>query len=358
VQTRSTRTNSSSLIHTFAGRTPSAVTSLVQSPALDVVAIGYLDGTIRVIDISADELVMQVRMDEGSITGLSFRMDGPPVLASSSSAGAIALWDLNKGGTVLHVTRTAHEQAVSGLEWVQGQPLLVSSSADNSVKQWVFDSPTAAPRLLKLRTGHHAPPTCIRYYGEDGKQILTTGRDRSLRYTSVVRDSRSHELSQGSLMKKAIGLGISVDDLKNPPIVALSSSSTRAKDWDDVLTAHAEDSSARTWRVQDKRLGEWAFDMEDGGAVQAVCVTQCGNFGLAGSSTGEIRMWNMQSGKERKAFALSGAALGNSKPKIIASKKKTKKTAKKSIEAITGLATDALNTTVIASTLEGKLYVS
>jgi U3 small nucleolar RNA-associated protein 21 len=150
-----------------------------------------------VIDISADEMVMQMRMDQGSITGLSFRMDGPPVLASSSSAGAIAMWDLNKGGTVLHVTRTAHEQGVTGLEWVQGQPLLVSSSADNSVKQWIFDSPAAAPRLLKFRTGHHSPPTCIRYYGDDGKQILTTGRDRALRYTSVVRDSRSHELSQG-----------------------------------------------------------------------------------------------------------------------------------------------------------------
>jgi U3 small nucleolar RNA-associated protein 21 len=162
-------------------------------------------------------------------------------------------------------------------------------------------------------------------------------------------------------MKKAIGLGISVDNLKNPPIVAISSSSTRSKDWDDVLTAHAEDSSARTWRVADKRLGDWAFDMEEGGAVQAVCVTQCGNFGLAGSSTGEIRMWNMQSGKERKSFALSGPAPGNTKPKIITNTKPKKgkaKDVKKSIEAITGIASDVLNTAVIASTLEGKLYVS
>lgn len=64
-------------------------------------------------------------------------------------------------------------------------------------QQWLFDSPTAVPRLLKFRGGHHAPPAVIRYYGEDGKQILTAGRDRALRYTSVVRDSRSHELSQG-----------------------------------------------------------------------------------------------------------------------------------------------------------------
>ena len=67
------------------------------------------------------------------------------------------------------------------------------------MEQWLYESPEAVPRLLKFRGGHHAPPSCIRYYGEDGKQILTGGRDRALRYTSVVRDSRSYELSQGKL---------------------------------------------------------------------------------------------------------------------------------------------------------------
>jgi hypothetical protein len=35
---------------------------------------------------------------------------------------------------VIHVQRGAHEREVTGLEWVQGQPLLISSSPDNSVK--------------------------------------------------------------------------------------------------------------------------------------------------------------------------------------------------------------------------------
>ncbi|KAK4684110.1 U3 small nucleolar RNA-associated protein 21, partial [Tremellales sp. Uapishka_1] len=336
---------------------PSPIVTLVQSPAVDVIGIGYLDGSVRVYDIRQGELVMQVKMEEGAATGLAFRMDGPPVLATSSSTGSIAVWDLAKGGRILHVQRTAHEQSITGLEFVAGQPLLISSSGDNSVKQWLFDSPTSVPRLLKFRSGHHAPPACIRYYGEDGKQILTAGRDRSLRYTSVVRDSRSQELSQGSLIKKAIGLGVSVDNLKFQPITSISSSSTRSKDWEDVVTAHLDDSIARTWRVQDKRLGAWAFEVEEG-VVQAVCVTACGNFGIAGSSTGEIRMWNMQSGKERKSFALTGPAPGNTKPRIIAaSKARTKsKPAQKVAQAITGIATDALNTLVIASTLEGKLY--
>ena len=60
--------------------------------------------------------------------------DGTPILASSSSTGSIATWDLSKGGRIIHVHRGAHEQAVSGLEWIAGQPLLISTSGDNSVK--------------------------------------------------------------------------------------------------------------------------------------------------------------------------------------------------------------------------------
>ncbi|KAK1925552.1 WD-repeat protein [Papiliotrema laurentii] len=357
-------TRTCSLIHSFPHPSPSSassVTALCQSPAIDVIGVGYLDGVVRVFDIRQGELVMQVKMDEGTITAVSFRMDGPPILATASSAGSIAVWDLSKGGRIIHVQRGAHEQSISGLEWVQGQPLLISSSGDNSVKQWLFDAPTAVPRLLKFRGGHHAPPQLIRYYGEDGKQILTAGRDRSLRYTSVVRDSRSHELSQGqSIIKRALGMGMSADELKLAPITAMSSSSTRAKDWEDVLTAHADEQGARTWRVLDSRIGAWVLEMEQG-AVQAVCVTACGNFGLAGSSAGEIRMWNMQSGRERRSFALTGSPPGDTKSKIIATSKtgKAKEKAKapvRSMQAITGLVTDALNTTVIASTLEGKLY--
>jgi U3 small nucleolar RNA-associated protein 21 len=63
-----------------------------------------------------------------------FPADGHPVLASASSAGHIALWDLNEGGRLLHMVRGAHDGAITSLEWVPGQPVLITSSEDNSVK--------------------------------------------------------------------------------------------------------------------------------------------------------------------------------------------------------------------------------
>ncbi len=61
-------------------------------------------------------------------------IEGPAILASSSTNGTIAIWDLQERGKVLHTIRDAHEAAVTGLQWVAGQPLLISSSGDNSIK--------------------------------------------------------------------------------------------------------------------------------------------------------------------------------------------------------------------------------
>ncbi|THU85641.1 Utp21-domain-containing protein [Dendrothele bispora CBS 962.96] len=342
------------------GLSTSAISALTQSPAIDVVGIGFTSGEISVYDVRTDERLMKMFMEGGGIRSLGFRSDGQSILASASSLGHIALWDLNEGGRLLHMIRGAHDAGISALEWVPGQPVLISSGEDNSVKQWLFDSPTAAPRLLKFRSGHQTPPHLIRYYGEDGKQLLTASRDRSLRCTSVVRDSRSFELSQGSLAKKATNLSIPVASLKLPPISAISHSSARSKDWDDILTAHIDETFARSWTMQNKKLGKYTLgfantDKGKGkerpsplGSVKAVCVTACGNFGLASSSTGVIHMWNMQSGMKRRSFEV-----GPCPAEVITQFRVMDKTSK--TRSVTGLATDSLNRTVIASTLDGTI---
>ncbi|KDQ61049.1 hypothetical protein JAAARDRAFT_152054 [Jaapia argillacea MUCL 33604] len=348
------------LIHTFpnsaltsspATSQPSPITSLIQSPAVDVVGIGFANGEISVYDVRADERLMRMRLD-GGVRALGFRSDGHPVLAAASSTGHIALFDLNAGGRLLHLVRGAHDGAICALEWVPGQPVLISSGEDNCVKQWLFDTPTSPPRLLKFRSGHHSPPHLIRFYGEDGKTLLTAGRDRCLRVLSVVRDERSFEMSQGSLAKKSTALSLPLSSLKYPPITSLAFSTTRAKDWDDVLTAHMDESVARTWTVSNKRVGKHTFGFESGkskatakavGSVKTVCVSACGNFGFGANSIGEIYMWNMQSGIKRRSFELPSADGGGGKRK------------KGEGRCVTGLACDALNRVVIASTLDGTI---
>lgn len=236
-----------------------------------------------------------------------------------------------------------------------------------TTKQWICDSLDSPPRLLKFRSGHHAPPHLIRYYSTDGKQLLTASRDRTLRLTSVVRDSRSFELSQGAgLAKKASKQGLlQVEELKLPPVMCLDWSTNRSKDWDDVLTGGQEETVTRTWSVLNKRIGKYAFSTIPPeppkpakgkakastfppGTVKSVCLTACGNFGLAGSSTGSIQMWNMQSGIRRKTFNIGPV------PIEVDWKWKEKGRGR----GISGLATDSLNKWLIAGTIDGTLNVS
>lgn len=83
------------LIYTFNGHN-SKVTCLQSAPALDVMAIGHHDGLIRLLNLKYDEIVMEFQQDWGPVTQLSFRTDGPPIMASSSNNGYIAYWNLEE----------------------------------------------------------------------------------------------------------------------------------------------------------------------------------------------------------------------------------------------------------------------
>jgi U3 small nucleolar RNA-associated protein 21 len=135
----------------------------------------------------------------------------------------------------------------------------------------------------------------------------------------------------------------SSESLKLPPITALSSSTARSKDWADILSAHqpsvnsaigtkgAQNHLARTWSGRDCKVGRFSLAAPGGKAdvASAVCVTACGNFGLVGGAMGKVSMWNLQSGLERKSFALPSEA------------------------KVVGLATDSLNRVLVAAGADG-----
>ena len=59
--------------HGLANMVSPAITALVQSPAIDVVGIGFMSGEISVYDIRTDERLMRMFMEGGAVRGLSFR---------------------------------------------------------------------------------------------------------------------------------------------------------------------------------------------------------------------------------------------------------------------------------------------
>ncbi len=265
----------------------------------------------------------------GAVTALAFRSGaGPPLLAAAGGAGAVTFWDL-EARRLRCVVRNAHDAPVAALHFLPGQPLLISAGGDNALKEWLFDAdgagpadgagghdPGAPPRLLRFRSGHAAPPTLARHYG-DGARILSGGQDRAFRLFSAVQDAQSREMSQRHVAARAKRLRVEAAELKLGRLVALDTCDVRERDWANVLTAHEGDAAAYVWRLADGALGEHVLappPRERLGApappapVTAVALSRCGNFAFVGAADGVLHRYNMQSGLHRGRFARAGGA--------------------------------------------------
>jgi len=63
-------------------------------------------------------------------------------------------------------------------------------------------------------------------------------------------------------MRKASTLSTPIASLKFPPIVAMSHSTGRAKDWDDIVTSHVDEGFARSWSLINKKHGKHSFKFD------------------------------------------------------------------------------------------------
>lgn len=295
--------STSKLIHTFAGWN-SEVTVLEQAPAIDVVAVGLATGGIIIHNLKYDETVMKFHQDWGPITALSFRLDGQPILTSASTVGHIAVWDLDKKKLCSQI-RDAHQGSVTGMRFLPNEPLLVTSSPDNSLKVWIFDQPDGSGRILRLREGHSAPPSRIRFYGRDGQNIISSGQDSSLRSFSTTLDLLNKSLGQASYNRKAAKRkGVRNDPLKMPPIVEFAHDPCRECEWDNIAACHRGVNFVSTWSYKCCKMGthklrheRFKKDLTCRRAVATcVAISICGNFVVVGLDSGHVDMYNIQSG--------------------------------------------------------------
>lgn len=281
----------------------SSICCCISSPALDVVAVGCADGKIHVHNIRYDEeIVTFTHSTRGAVTALSFSTDGQPLLASGGSSGVISIWNLEKR-RLQSVIREAHDSSIISLHFFANEPVLMSSSADNSVKMWIFDTSDGDPRLLRFRSGHSAPPVCIRFYA-NGRHILSAGQDRAFRLFSVIQDQQSRELSQRHVSKRAKKLRLKEEEIKLKPVISFDVAEIRERDWCNVVTCHMDTAQAYVWRLQNFVLGEHILKPcpENPTPVKACAISACGNFAVLGTAGGWIERFNLQSGISRGSY--------------------------------------------------------
>lgn len=307
------------MIYQFKDQTDtSSIVCMTQSPAIDVVAIGRSSGNIVVHNIKLDQEIMRFRQNEGPVVGVAFRSDGPSTMISGGG-GKISVWDLEEK-RLLSVMEYVHDTEIAGMTFLPGQPLLLTNAADNSIKVWAFDQSDGTGRLLRKRAGHSAPPTKIRFHDE--MNVISAAQDSTMRIFSLDHEEKNRSMGQASMNRaKARKAAVRFDEKKMPPVMDFFTTSTREREWDNIIAYHHKTAVATTWNYQCSRMGSHKLlhdrfrnhqsltedkksKIKDNVAVYvtAVTMTQCGNFCLIGYNTGDVDLFNMQSGIHRGRF--------------------------------------------------------
>ncbi|XP_057548900.1 uncharacterized protein LOC130827253 [Amaranthus tricolor] len=156
-----------------------AVTSIVSSPSSSLVAVGYVDGSIRIWDLGKGTCQTTLNGHKGAVTALRYNKTGS-MLASGSKDNDIILWDV-VGETGLYRLR-GHRDQVTDLLFLDSGKKLVSSSKDKFVRVWDLDT----QHCMQIISGHHSEIWSIDC-DPDERFVVTGSSDLELRFYTIIK---------------------------------------------------------------------------------------------------------------------------------------------------------------------------
>jgi U3 small nucleolar RNA-associated protein 21 len=262
--------SSQKLLHTLVSAQHScAVTAIAQSNALDVLAFGYADGTIRLINIKADMVLFSLKQAT-AVTCLSFRSDGVQHLASVDGE-YILIWDL----TERSLSKRIDHGSSSNVQYIQGEPLLVIHDHRNAIRVHIFDGKDGESRMLRERAGPSEGISAISFL-ERG-YLVATDMAKSTRILNLHNDAYSivyKECAPGALGREYVA-GL----YRHRELHIFNRETTRLHKKVDLKTSK----NTRAMVVE---------------------VSADKDFALVGFSNGLVTKVNMQSGLERARYTV------------------------------------------------------
>ena len=137
---------------------------------MDVVAVGFENGEIHILNLLYNETLTKFTQTGGAIKSLSFSSatDMEVSLLASIVEGSpeVVLWDLNKKAIYAKMPVVHSGKPINDVQFLANEPVIVTSSHEgNSLKMWLFENGNVTPRLLRQRSGHASQPCKIRFYG-------------------------------------------------------------------------------------------------------------------------------------------------------------------------------------------------
>lgn len=259
------------------------------SPVVDLVACISSDPyELLLRNIKNDTTLLALKLspyhDNHRKPVYSFRTDEHSHLAISNADNSISIWNLDNQKLIQRIPG-AHSREILFLEYLPGQPILLSCAADNSIKQWIFEGVEQSPRLLISRSGDEKPPIMVRFYGLSSHFLLSASK-HSLRKISTRKDSQSIEFS-----KKTKSLSDQLIEIETA-----SFDHAREKDWDNIVSCTTNSNVGITWNYLNASIGKHRLVTRDKGNITACLLSPCGHFALVATQFGNVDVFNIQSG--------------------------------------------------------------
>ncbi|XP_037229737.1 WD repeat-containing protein 36 [Falco rusticolus] len=335
------------VVHTYEGH--KARIHLLQPFGDHVISVD-VDNVLIVWNIQLEEEYLQVDFDKATfaVSAILHPSTYLNKILLGSEQGSLQLWNIRSNKLLYsfpgwHLAVTTLEQvSIFSILFSYMTVVLGKTCKYEDVRQvWIFDGPGGTGRVLRSRMGHSAPPTKIRYHGQNGEQILSAGQDGTLQSFSTVHEKFNKSLGRGSInKKKSKKKGLKLDTMALPPITVFASEVAHQSDWDSIVACHQGYITCTTWNYQKTSMGVHKLRPEEFSKhkpidiyATAVDITSCGNFAVIGLSTGQVDVYNMQSGIHRGRCGKGKAHDG----------------------AIRGVAVDGLNQLIITAGSEGLI---
>jgi len=265
-------------------------------------AVGQMNGTISIWDLSPEDddddiqpsskrrtlLCQMANAHPGGVSRLSYFAQEPLLLSSGYKSNSLLMHlfdNPNHSGRILR-QRVGHIAPPRLIRYQYSSDGILASMADG----------TDAASCQILSCG-----------GGDG--------DTSLRVFSTARSVLDREYSQGKgLVKKARQLGLERVDLHLNEITGLSIRETRSRDWGDLVTIHKDHAIAYVWSTKRKaqsgpvlkqqhwNVSKMKVQPSTSAHATSVALSSCGNFALVGTKGGVIYKYNIESGLSRGSY--------------------------------------------------------